>query len=286
MRSLKIGLSFTNRQQDSLQRYLNDISEYDLLPADEEALLATKIKQGDKQAMQRLVTANLRFVVSVAKKYEGQGLALPDLIAEGNLGLIRAAEKFDHSRGFKFISYAVWWIRQSIAQALFDLKHVVRLPTNQNLGIIEVAKAESALEQQLERLPNTEELIAFTGLTAEKLREYKQNMVRAFSLDTPNTDDPDGPGWMLDVLNDDTFARPDAKLEENGRKCQIDTMLRQLSPRQRQVITLTYGLNGHIARHNEDIGIALGVCSETVRRERKIALATIRNTFTERFAID
>jgi RNA polymerase primary sigma factor len=274
MRALKIDQSITNRSGDSVNRYFQDISQYPLLSPEEEIILARKIQGGDEAALQRLVNANLRFVVSVAKKYEGQGLSLSDLISEGNAGLVKAARRYDETRGFKFISYAVWWVRQAMMSAIGEHKRIIRLPMNQVNGIIELTKAEVKLEQDLQRNPTPEELAEFTSLSIERVMDYQHNSGKALSLDRP-ADEQDG-GWLMAVMPDHMFPLPDSGLDHAGLKLCITSLFSALSNRQKAIINLAYGLNGSIPMQNEDISEQLGISAETVRKDRCKALDNMR----------
>lgn len=273
MRDLKIERSITRRDQDSLSRYLHDVAYYKMANAEEEIVLSRKIKSGDEAALNRLVNANLRFVVSVAKKYEGQGIPLADLISEGNLGLIKAAKRFDYTRGFKFISFAVWWIRQSMMLAIGAHKRMIRLPMNQLDALQEIWKAECLMEQELQRMPTNDELAAHTGLEIKKISELKFSPNHAFWLDAPGEEDRPG---MLSVLADPMFAAPDASMMRESLKHDLSLMMRQLTERQCRIIEMEFGLNGRLPMQTEDIGVALGLSKETIRRSRMQAMANLR----------
>lgn len=270
MREIKIEKSFTKRDHDSLRRYLNDIAGYPLLSAEEEVMLARKIQAGDLSALQRLVNSNLRFVVSVAKKYEGQGLPLADLISEGNAGLVKAAERFDESRGFKFISFAVWWIRQSMMMAIGTYKRMIRLPMNQVNDIQELWRSEMEMEQKLERLPTDEELSEYTGIALDKLKAYQYSPGHAVSLDTAG-DDEEKPGLMV-FLKDTSIEAPDTALQSQDLKYSLRKLLNQLPDRQRRIIQLSFGLQGNEAMHLEDIADLFDLSKESVRKIKYQAL--------------
>lgn len=274
MKEIKIERSITNRSQDSLERYFQDMSAYPLLSADEEIVLTRKIKAGDAAALHRLVSSNLRFVISVAKKYEMQGLSLADLIAEGNIGLIKAAERFDESRGFKFISYAVWWIRQCIIYGISAHKRMIRLPLNQISGLHELAKAELRLEQRLERSPTRQELVDFVDISEGMTFDYLNNPVCGCSLDCPYGEESEEP--LGTTLKDINLPGPDELLEREGLKANIDLMMKVLNPRQRRILYLSYGIGNNLPMRNEDIGCLLGLSTETIRRAKKNALDTLR----------
>jgi RNA polymerase primary sigma factor len=274
MKEIKIERSITNRSQDSLERYLKDISRYPLLYAEEEIILAGKIRDGDQAALHRLVSCNLRFVVTVAKKYEMQGIPLADLIAEGNLGLYKAAERFDETRGFKFISYAVWWIRQSILFSISGYKRLVRLPMNQVNGILELWKSEIYLEQYLERSPTKEELAEFMKIPEELVRDYLSCPGTSVSLDA-SFEDQDG-GMTMAAIKDTTSLLPDADLEKEALKSDIALIMDVLSPRERNILCLSYGMENNSPMQNEAIGRRLGLSLETIRRYKKSALTRLR----------
>lgn len=274
MRALKIGQSITNRSHASLQRYLSDIAKYNVLSAEEEIILAKKIKAGDKSAFHRLINSNLRFVVSVAKKYEGQGLSLPDLVSIGNLGLVKAAERFDETKGFKFISFAVWWIRQSIMHTIGEQRRMIRRPTNQRDDIFEVYKAQDHLEQQLERLPTPEELSEYTGIAIEKVKDYL--MDSPFGLPLEGDDDEEKPG-LLNFLEDRTFSAPDAYIELEGRDYSLSKMIANLTDREAIILKKYYGLDNDTPMLLEDIATHLGLSKESIRRSKSIAIKRINS---------
>lgn len=274
MKEIKIERSITNRSQDSLERYLQDISRYPLLHVEEEIILARKIKDGDQAALHRLVSCNLRFVVTVAKKYEIWGMPLADLIAEGNLGLYKAAERFDETRGFKFISYAVWWVRQSILYSISTYKRLVRLPMNQVNGILELWKSEIYLEQLLERIPTKAELAEFMKIPEDVVNDYWYWSGASFSLDA-SFEDQDG-GMTMGILKDMASPLPDADLEKEALKNDIKLIMDMLSPRERNILCLSYGMENNTPMMNEDISQTLGLSLETIRRYKKSALARLR----------
>lgn len=275
MKEIKIERSITSRGQDSLERYFQDVSGYPLLSADEEIALARKIKAGDSAALNRLINCNLRFVISVAKKYEMQGLSLADLIAEGNIGLMKAAERFDESRGFKFISYAVWWIRQTIIYSISANRRLIRLPLNQINGAHELGKAELRLEQQLERSPTKQELIEFMDISEGMAFDYLQTPFCGCWLDRPHEQES---GKTLHVtLKDLVLPLPDADLEKEGLTTDIDLMMRVLSPRQRRILNLSYGIGNDMPMLNDEISCLMGLSAETIRRVKKKALERLRN---------
>nr|WP_121271878.1 RNA polymerase sigma factor RpoD/SigA [Pedobacter schmidteae] len=274
MRALKIGQSITNRSHDSLQRYLSDIAKYNVLSAEEEIALAKKIKAGDKAAFHRLINSNLRFVVSVAKKYEGQGLSLPDLVSIGNMGLVKAAERFDETKGFKFISFAVWWIRQSIMHTIGEQRRMIRRPTNQRDDIFEVYKAQGHLEQQLERLPTVDELSEYTGIAVEKVKDYLMDAPFGIPLET--TDDEEKPG-ILNFLQDHTFKAPDAAIEMEGKQLSLTAMLQNLTEREARILRMYYGLENDMPMLIEDIATNLGLSKESIRRSKMMAINRLKS---------
>jgi RNA polymerase primary sigma factor len=273
MREIKIEKSITNRSEASIDRYLQEVSKYPLLSIEEEVILAKKIRSGDPVALQRLVNCNLRFVVSVAKKYDMEGVSLADLISEGNIGLLKAAERFDATRGFKFISYAVWWIRQAILLSLGVYKRMIRLPMNQLTGVMDLFKAEQALEQRLQRLPTVNELAEFMGVSHERILEYWSYSPITFSLDSPLNNDEDE--WMA-VRKDPSAILPDAELEQEALHINLELMMRVLSTRERRILRLAYGMEGCRPLQNEDISEVLGISPETIRRAKAKALFTLR----------
>jgi len=274
MRALKIGQSITNRSHASLQRYLSDIAKYNVLSIEEEIILAKKIKAGDKAAFHRLINSNLRFVVSVAKKYEGQGLSLPDLVSIGNLGLVKAAERFDETKGFKFISFAVWWIRQSIMQTIGEQRRMIRRPTNQRDDIYEVYKAQDYLEQRLERVPTPDELAEYTGIALEKVKDYLMDSPFGIPLETD--DDEEKPG-MLSFLQDNTFNAPDTGVELEGRQQSLTSMIQNLPAREASILRMYYGLDNDTPMLLEDIATNLGLSKESIRRSKSIAIKRLNS---------
>ncbi|WP_165503637.1 sigma-70 family RNA polymerase sigma factor [Pedobacter hiemivivus] len=274
MKEIKIERSITRRGEDSLARYLQEISRFPLLNVEEEVILAKKISSGDKAALERLVNCNLRFVVSVAKKYEIEGMPLVDLISEGNIGLVKAAKRFDESRGFKFISYAVWWIRQAILYSIGTHKRMIRLPMNQLSGIMDLWKSEGLLEQQLQRLPTLAELTEFMELPDERVLDYLSNSGDVFSLDLPLEDAEDSP--IVNVMTDPMAMPPDAGLEKEAFYINIQRIMNLLSPRDQNILRLAYGMGGGRPLQNEDISNLMGLSSETIRRAKQKALFKLR----------
>ncbi len=275
MRQLKITKSITNRESASLDKYLQEIGKEDLITVEEEVELAQRIKKGDQKALEKLTRANLRFVVSVAKQYQNQGLSLPDLINEGNLGLIKAAEKFDETRGFKFISYAVWWIRQSILQALAEQSRIVRLPLNQVGSLNKINKAFSKFEQEHERKPSPEELAESLELPADKVADTLRVSGRHISVDAPFVDGEDNS--LLDVLVNDDSPIADRSLLNESLTKEIDRALATLTERESDIIKLFFGI-GIQEMTLEEIGEKFGLTRERVRQIKEKAIRRLRHT--------
>ena len=277
MRQLKITKSITNRESQSLEKYLQEIGKVDLLTPEEEVDLAKRIKQGDQTALEKLTKANLRFVVSVAKQYQNQGLSLSDLINEGNLGLIKAAQRFDETRGFKFISYAVWWIRQSILQALAEQSRIVRLPLNKVGSLNKINKAFSELEQEYEREPTPDELAALLEITTDEVETTLGVAARHVSMDAPFVEGEDNS--LLDVLENSTTPGTDTHLEYNeSLSREIERSLGTLTDRQSDVIRLYFGINVEHPMSLEDIGDKFGLTRERVRQIKDKAINKLRST--------
>ena len=276
MRQLKITKSITNRESQSLEKYLQEIGKVDLLTPEEEVDLAKKIKEGDQDALERLTKANLRFVVSVAKQYQNQGLSLSDLINEGNLGLIKAAQRFDETRGFKFISYAVWWIRQSILQALAEQSRIVRLPLNKVGSLNKINRAFSELEQEYEREPSSDELAELLEISADEVETTLGVAARHVSMDAPFVDGEDNS--LLDVLENIGTPGTDSKLEyaESLRR-EIERSLNTLTERQCDVIKLYFGIGIEHPMSLEDIGDRFGLTRERVRQIKDKAINKLRS---------
>ncbi len=274
MRQLKITKSITNRESASLDKYLQEIGKEELLSIDEEVELAQRIRKGDRKALERLTKANLRFVVSVAKQYQNQGLSLSDLINEGNVGLIKAAEKFDETRGFKFISYAVWWIRQSILQAIAEQSRIVRLPLNQVGSVNKITRALNQFEQENERRPNTREIAERTDIPEEKIDEALQVNGRHISVDAPFVDGEDNS--LLDVMVNDNSPMADLELVKESLNAEIKTALQMLSERERNVITAFFGI-GQPEMTLEEIGAKYGLTRERVRQIKEKAIRRLRS---------
>lgn len=275
MRQLKITKSITNRESQSLEKYLQEIGKVELITPEEEVKLATLIKQGDQRALDRLTKANLRFVVSVAKQYQNQGLSLPDLINEGNLGLIKAAQRFDETRGFKFISYAVWWIRQSILQALAEQSRIVRLPLNKVGLTNRIQKAFSLLEQQFEREPSAEELAELLDMDLEEVSASLGISSRHVSMDTPLSEGEDN--TLLDVLENPNAEKTDNELDhKESLKTEIDRSLKTLTERQKEVICFFFGIGVDHPMSLEDIGEKFNLTRERVRQIKDKAITKLR----------
>lgn len=277
MRQLKITKQVTNRETASLDKYLQEIGRVDLITAEEEVELARKIKQGDESALDRLVKANLRFVVSVSKQYQNQGLSLPDLINEGNLGLIKAAQRFDETRGFKFISYAVWWIRQSILQALAEQSRIVRLPLNKIGSINKINKAYAKLEQQLEREPTPDEIADTMDLMPSDVFETLKNSGRHVSMDAPLSINDEG-GSMYDVMEEKDSLSPDKELLIDSLRQEIERSLNTLTTREADVVRLYFGLNGNQSLTLEEIGARFDLTRERVRQIKEKAVRRLKHT--------
>jgi len=275
MRQLKITKSITNRESASLDKYLQEIGKEELISVEEEVELAQRIKKGDRNALEKLTRANLRFVVSVAKQYQNQGLSLPDLINEGNLGLIKAAEKFDETRGFKFISYAVWWIRQSILQALAEQSRIVRLPLNQVGSLNKINKAFSKFEQEFERKPSPEELAESLELPREKVTDTLKVSGRHISMDAPFIEGEDNS--LLDVLPNNDSPKADKTLLSESLIKEIERSLATLTERERDIIKLFFGI-GIQEMTLEEIGERFGLTRERVRQIKEKAIRRLRHT--------
>ncbi|AFM03523.1 RNA polymerase sigma factor, sigma-70 family [Bernardetia litoralis DSM 6794] len=276
MRQLKISKQITNRESQSLDKYLQEIGKVDLLTPDEEVELAKRIRDGDQIALEKLTKANLRFVVSVAKQYQNQGLSLGDLINEGNLGLIKAAQRFDETRGFKFISYAVWWIRQSILQALAEQSRIVRLPLNRVGSLNKISKTFSELEQRYEREPSPEELADELEITPAEVIDTLKISGRHVSMDAPFVQGEDN--TLLDVLENDTEDKPDSELMNDSLRREVQRALSTLTPREADVITYYFGLNGEHPMTLEEIGEKFNLTRERVRQIKEKAIRRLRHT--------
>ncbi|MBC7567658.1 MAG: RNA polymerase sigma factor RpoD/SigA [Pedobacter sp.] len=275
MRQLKITQSITNRESQSLDKYLHEIGKVDLITAEEEVILARKIREGDQAALERLTKTNLRFVVSVAKQYQNQGLTLGDLINEGNLGLIKAAKRFDETKGFKFISYAVWWIRQSILQAIAEQSRIVRLPLNQVGSLSKISKAFSKLEQEFEREPSPEELAEMLETTVDKISDTLSNSGRHVSMDAPFVQGEEN--TLLDVLENHE-PNTDSSLINESLSEEIKRSLSTLTEREREIIVLFFGLSTNHPLSLEEIGEKFNLTRERVRQIKDKALQRLRHT--------
>jgi len=276
MRQLKITKQVTNRETASLDKYLQEIGKVDLITADEEVELAQRIKAGDQIALEKLTKANLRFVVSVAKQYQNQGLTLPDLINEGNLGLIKAAQRFDETRGFKFISYAVWWIRQSILQALAEQSRIVRLPLNKIGSINKINKTYAFLEQSHERPPSAEEIAKELDMTINDVKESMKNSGRHVSMDAPLVEGEDSN--LYDVLRSGESPNPDRDLLHESLRTEIERALETLTPREADVIRLYFGLGNQHPMTLEEIGETFDLTRERVRQIKEKAIRRLKHT--------
>ena len=277
MRQLKITKQVTNRETASLDKYLQEIGRVELITAEEEVDLARRIKQGEQWALEKLTKANLRFVVSVSKQYQNQGLSLPDLINEGNLGLIKAAQRFDETRGFKFISYAVWWIRQSILQALAEQSRIVRLPLNKIGSINKINKTFAKLEQEFEREPSADEIAQVLEMTTDDIKETMKNNGRHVSMDAPLSSSEDG-GSMYDVMTNEDLPSPEGGLINESLQREIERALTTLTSREADVVRLYFGLNGQHPLTLEEIGEKFDLTRERVRQIKEKAVRRLKHT--------
>lgn len=298
MRQLKISKQITNRADMSLNKYLTEVStKGDVISAEEEIELTRRIKQGDEKAKEKLITANLRFVISVAKQYQNQGLPLPDLIQEGNLGLIKAAQKFDETRGFKFISYAVWWIRQSILQALAELGRSVRLPLNK-IGLLnKINQTRSELEQHLERLPTEEEISIYLmemeierkgdpkKYSIDRVKEVLSESQKVSQLDAPMSSE-DGAGTLIDIIPDDGKEGIAALLKHKDLQSDLKRLVNQLNPREKDVLIMNYGLFGHEPKTLEEIGLVFDLTRERVRQIRERATKKLQRYSVRKILVE
>ncbi|MCS7076166.1 MAG: RNA polymerase sigma factor RpoD/SigA [Bacteroidia bacterium] len=280
MRQLKISKQITNRESQSLDKYLQEIGKVDLLTPDEEVELAQRIREGDQAALEKLTKANLRFVVSVAKQYQNQGLSLGDLINEGNLGLIKAAKRFDETRGFKFISYAVWWIRQSILQALAEQSRIVRLPLNRVGALNKIGKAFSQLEQEFEREPSAHELAEILDLTAAEVADTLKISGRHISMDAPFVQGEEN--RLLDVLENEETPRPDHILIAESLRAEVERALEMLTEREAEVIRLYFGIGIEHSLTLEEIGEKFNLTRERVRQIKEKAIRRLKHTSRSR----
>jgi RNA polymerase primary sigma factor len=275
MRQLKISKQITNRENQSLDKYLSEIAKVSLITPEEEVDLAKRIKQGDQIALEKLIKANLRFVVSVAKQYQNNGMSLGDLINEGNLGLIKAALRFDETRGFKFISYAVWWIRQSIMQALAEQSRIVRIPLNRVSSLNKISKAFSELEQKFQREPTTEELAEVLEITREEVEGHQQLSGRQVSMNAPFAQGEEN--CLLDVMEDESERKPDQELLMGSLQREVQRALSTLTERESEVISCYFGLNGQQALSLEEIGEKFDLTRERVRQIKEKATRKLKH---------
>jgi RNA polymerase primary sigma factor len=280
MRQLKISKQITNRESQSLDKYLQEIGKVDLVSAEVEVELARRIREGDQVALEKLTKANLRFVVSVAKQYQNNGLTLGDLINEGNLGLIKAAGRFDEKRGFKFISYAVWWIRQSIMQALAEQSRIVRLPLNRIGSLTKISKTFSDLEQKFQREPSAQEVAEVIGVTTEEVTHSLKIAGRHVSVDAPFSQGEDGS--LLDVLSDVNESNPESEMMAESLILEVQRSLTALTTREAEVISLYFGLNGTQAMTLEEIAHKFDLTRERVRQIKEKATRRLRHTSKSR----
>ncbi|MDR1006511.1 MAG: RNA polymerase sigma factor RpoD/SigA [Bacteroidales bacterium] len=276
MRQLKITKQLTNREITSLDKYLQEISRLELISPEDEVILAQRIKQGDQIALERLTKANLRFVVSVAKQYQNQGMSLPDLINEGNVGLIKAAQRFDETRGFKFISYAVWWIRQSILQALAEQSRIVRLPLNKIGAMNRIGKAYSELEQKLERTPNPDEVASLLDIPDDEVKESLRNSSKHLSMDAPLISDEDN--TMYDFMKNDEEITPETELLMESLRQEINYAIKCLSEKEADIVQMFYGLSGYPPMTLDEIGEKFNLTRERVRQIKEKAVRKLKHT--------
>lgn len=283
MRQLKITASITSRENDSLEKYLSEIARIELITPEEEVELAKKIKQGDEEALEKLTKANLRFVVSVAKQYQGHGLTLSDLINEGNVGLIKAAQRFDETKGFKFISYAVWWIRQSIMLAIVEQSRLVRLPLNKAGNYAKINKIASQLEQEFEREPTIEELAEIMHMKESEIQEITMNGTRHMSIDAPVNNNDSDEGSMADMIADnDKSTEPDLSVLSQSLKDEIAIVLKVISPREAEVVSAYYGINGFNQMNMDEIAARFDLTKERVRQIKERAIRRLRKATTSK----
>jgi RNA polymerase primary sigma factor len=277
MRQLKIAKQVTNRETESLDKYLQEIAKVDLISPDEEVVLAQRIRQGDQSALYKLTLANLRFVVSVAKQYQNQGLHLPDLINEGNLGLIKAAQRFDETKGFKFISYAVWWIRQSILQAIAEHARIVRLPLNKIGTINRINKTYSAFEQLNQREPNPDEIAEILGVSLTEITESIKNSGKHVSMDAPIG--PEEETTMLDLMQNDAIQAPESELLKESLMFEIERSISTLIPREADILRNYFGLNGLKPHTLDEIASKFDLTRERVRQVKDKAIRRLKNSY-------
>ncbi len=282
MRQLKITQQITHKDENSVNLYFQEVNRYPLVSLEEEVELTVRIHRGDDKALKKLVEANLRFVISVAKQYQNQGLSLADLINEGNVGLVRAASKFDETRGFKFISYAVWWIRQSIMQAISEQTRIVRLPLNRLASIKKIAKAIQNLEQRFEREPTTNELAEYLDENEEMIAENSRINHRQVSLDKPISYDNSNDLTLYDVLQTNNIPSPDNELVSESVKISLSRALKKLNKREEEIISLSYGLNNKEAQSLDEISSVMKITSERVRQIKSAGLFKMKKILSEK----
>jgi len=282
MRQLKITKQITFRDGESINRYFQEINKYPMITSEEEVELTIRIRAGDQAALEKLVLANLRFVISVAKQYQYKGLSFPDLINEGNVGLVKAAIKFDETRGFKFISYAVWWIRQAIIQAISEQTRIVRLPLNRLSSINKITRAIPKLEQEFEREPTEEELAGFLDLSQEEVSIANDIKKRQVSFDMPLSPDGDSEFSLYDLIQTGNVPSPDNKLINESLSVNISRVLKKLSSREAEIVTMSFGLSGTPVFSLRDIAAEYGMSSERIRQIRGRALAKLKTLMTEK----
>jgi RNA polymerase primary sigma factor len=275
MRAFKITQSVTQRTTIT-DKYISEVAQYLVLTPAEEEALANNVKSGDPAAMEQLIKSNLRFVISIAKKYQNLGLGIDDLISEGNIGLIKAAHRYDSTRGFKFISFAVWWIRQSIIMSLADKRRIVRLPVNYNAGISKITQATAELEQVLERQPTLQELAVHTEMSEYKVLDFQMNMPMSLSLDRANDSDEGEGLTLLEVLQDTEIEAPDSSLVKFSLNQDVDRLIKKLPEREQEVLKLFYGLDGVYPITLEDIGLKLNLSKERVRQIMRRAIKELK----------
>ena len=284
MRQLKITKQITQRNDETINRYFNEISKYPLVTAEEEVELSVRIRSGDHEALNKLVQANLRFVISVAKQYQNQGLSFSDLINEGNMGLVKAAKRFDETRGFKFISYAVWWIRQSIIQAISEQTRIVRLPLNRLSSINKIKKAIPYLEQEFQREPTNTEIAGFLDLSDEEVELANKIKKRQISFDKPLALDGDNDFNLYDVVQTDNLPTPDNELMEDSVKINVKRAMQKLSEREAAILKMSFGLNNSPVYSLNDIAMKYDMSSERVRQIKRTGLFKLKSLLKENYS--
>ncbi len=284
MRQLKITKQITQRNDDTINRYFNEISRFPLVSAEEEVELSIRIRSGDTEALNKLVQANLRFVISVAKQYQNQGLSFSDLINEGNLGLVKAAKRFDETRGFKFISYAVWWIRQSIIQAISEQTRIVRLPLNRLSSINKIKKAIPYLEQEYQREPTDNEIAGFLDLPDEEVSIANKIKKRQLSFDKPIALEGDNDFSLYDIVETDDFPTPDNGLMEDSVKINVKRAMDKLTPREASILKMSFGLNNSSVYSLNDIAFQFNMSAERVRQIKRTGLFKLKALLKENYA--